>query len=554
MSELKRTLGRIGFYYLLFIINSVLLVNVIPDTFPTRNLTTIFLLFLTFCLIIYYSHRVTSKRGLSLLIKSISWMALLLILFRGIKYSAFANVDILARYSWYFYYIPILLIPLFFFYIALLVSRKEGEKIPKPYFWMLVLTLVFIALILTNDLHQQIFKFQDGFVNWNSDYSHGWLFYVITVWQYSLFVAAIIILVIKCRVSDAKKNVWIILVPALIGALMYILLLIDKVPKINGTSIFEFPETHVFTVAIIIECCMQLGLVPTNSDYGKIFKNLSISAQITDERGNPVYISSSVAPLTKEQFLFPNGERIDDHTILYKMKLPGGYGFYQDDVTELDRINEELVEATEGLEQETELIRLRNELEEQQSKIKQRNILYDKIAKCTQNQSQKISELASIGKSTKDSKKKDECRKKIVLLGSYIKRYANLMLLSQENNQIKLGELKLSISEFLHYLNYYGIPGEFVGDPKESISSDAVLALFETFELAIENNIDSLEGVFVNLYIDKDVRLKLVLENMNYQLPKGTIDNLLEVGISTDIQLEDEVTYIYFKVQKGEKA
>ena len=85
------------------------------------------------------------------------------------------------------------------------------------------------------------------------------------------------------------------------------------------------------------------------------------------------------------------------------------------------------------------------------------------------------------------------------------------------------------------------------------ILKKAVLALFEAFELAIENNIDSLKGVFVNLYIDKDIRLKLVLENMNNQLPKGTISNLLKVGISTDIQVEDEVTYIYFNVQKGEK-
>ena len=553
MKEVKRTLGRIGFYYLLFVINSVLCVNVIPDVFPTRTLSTIFLLFLSFCLVLYYSHRVTSKRGISLLIKAISWMALSLILFRGIKYSAFANVDTLARYSWYFYYIPILLIPLFFFYIAILVSRKDGEKIPKSYFWMLGLTLVFILLILTNDLHQQVFKFQDGFVDWNNNYTHGWLFYVITTWQYSLFIAAVVILVIKCRISEAKRNVWIILIPALIGTLMHVLLLINKVPKINDTLLFEFPETHVFTVAIIIECCMQLGLVPTNSEYGKIFNNLSISAQITDEKGNPVYISSSATPLTKEQFLLPNGTRINEHTILYKMKLPGGYGFYQDDVKELDRINLELEEATEGLEQENELIRLRNELEEKQSKIHQRNILYDKIAKSTQTQSQKISQLAAIGKLTKDTKKKEDCRKKIVLLGSYIKRYANLVLLSQENNQIELGELKLSITEFLHYLNYNGIPGEFVGEPKGSIASDTVLALFEAFEIAVENNIEHLHGVFVNLYQDEDIKFKFVLENMKNPLPNEVIENLSQAGIVSSIKNEEDVTYINLSVLKGEK-
>lgn len=554
MSEVKRTLLRILFYYFLLAINTVFSFDVITNNFPTRNLPTIYLLFLSFCLILYYSHRVTTSKGVPSLIKAISWMALLLILFRGIKYSVVANVDVLARYTWYFYYIPILLIPLFLFYVAILISHKEGEKLSKWYYLFMVITIVFIALILTNDLHQQVFKFQDNFTNWNDDYSRGWLFYVINVWQYSLFIAAIVILVIKCRVSSSRKNVWIILIPALIGTLMYILLLIGKVPKIMDSTIFEFPETHIFTVAIIIECCMQLGLVPTNSEYDKIFKNSSISSQITDQKGNPVYISDNAAPLSNEQFNLPDGSRIAEHTILHKKALPGGYGFWQTDVSEIDRINQELLEANEILEQETELIRLRNELEEQQLKIKQRNLLYDKIAKYSQKQSQRISELAASGKASKNNKKKDECRKRIILLGSYIKRFANLMLLSQENNEIELGELKLSISEYLHYLNYYGIPGEFVGNPNGLVSAPLVLKIFEAFALAIESNIDSVKGVFVSLTIEEDIKLKLVLEKMMNPLDKKTITDLEKIGVKVETIIEDEITYIYFSFAKKEET
>ncbi len=553
MKELKRTLLRMGFYYLLLLVNTVFSFSFINDNFPARNLPTIYLLVLSFCLVLYYSHRLPPKGTTSFLMKSIAWSAVLLILFRSIKYSAFFSVDVLARHTWYFYYVPILVMPLCLFFIALLVSRKQGDRFPIAWIWVVILTGIFILLILTNDLHQQVFKFQEGFVDWNNNYDHGWLFYVINVWQYSLYIAAVVILIVKCRISESKKNAWVILIPATIGAVLYVLLLTGFVPKLFGSTIIEFPEAHIFTIAVVVECCIQLGLVPTNNEYGKIFQNLSISSEVTDEKGNPIYISSSAIPITKEQFELESGSRIEEHTVLYKMKLPGGYGFWQDDMKELDRINEELQDAKEGLEQETELIRLRNELEEQQAKIRQRTILYDKIAEATKRQSQTISELAKKAKASEDAKLKDEYRRRIVLLGAYIKRYANLTLLSQESAMIEVGELKLSIAELLHYLNYYGVPGELVGEAKSSISSDSALAIFEVLELVIEDNLDSIKGVFINLLIEDNVKLKLIVEDMKHPFSKEITEELSKVDVLTDAMVEDDVTYITFSVKKGEK-
>lgn len=553
MKELKKILLRIGFYYLLLAVNAIFSLNFISDSFPTRNLPTIYLLVLSFCLVIYYSHRLPPKGTIPFLMKSIAWSAVLLILLRSIKYSAFSKVDVLSRHTWYFYYVPILVMPLCLFFISLLVSRKKGDHLPKSWLWVVVVTGIFILLILTNDLHQQVFKFQDGFADWNDKYDHGWLFYVINIWQYSLYLAAVTILIIKCRVRESKKNAWTILIPTTIGAVLYILLLTGFVPRIFGSTIIEFPEAHIFTIAIVVECCIQLGLVPTNNEYGKIFQNLSISSEITDEKGNPMYLSSSATPLTKEQFKLESDSRIFEHTVLYKMKLPGGYGFWQDDMKELDRINEELLQAKEDLKQETELIRLRNKLEEQQAKIRQRAILYDNIAERTKRQSQMISELAKKAKASKDVKLKDEYRKRIVLLGAYIKRCANLMLLSEESALIEVGELKISIAELLHYLNYYGVPGELVGEAKSSISAISASAVLEILELIIEDNLDSLNGVFVNLLVEDNFKIKLIVENMIHSLKEEKIEELEALGIDVLITLEDDITYITLSIKKGEQ-
>ena len=551
MNEVKTTLKRMAFYYLLLAINIIPCANVIPDIFPTRNVSTIYLLVLSVCLILYYSHRVSPMGKLSFMMKSLSWMALLMILLRGIKYSAFSKVDILARHTWYFYYVPLLLVPLFLFYISLLIAPKKNARVYKIWYMTLALTVLFIVLVLTNDLHQLVFRFQPKFMNWNNDYSHGYLFYAITFWQYALYLSAIIVLAIKCRISSSKRNVWLILIPFAIGTILNALLITEKMPKLNGSYIIEFPEAIISTVVIVLECCIQLGLIPTNTDYGKLFRHFSISAQITDQKGTPVYISSAAIPLTKELFALKTGSRIGEHTVLHKMEIPGGFGFWQDDMAELDRLNEELADAKEQLAQEAELIRLRNELKERQTKIEQRTLVYDTIAKRTQRQSQQISRLAKTARLSSDDAAKEKCRHHITLLGAYIKRYANLMLLSQESSTIEVGELGLSVSEVLRNLNFCGIPSEFIQNAEGTAPSDAVLAVFEAFETLLETNYSQLKGVFVNLSVQESVLFKMTFENLTERLSEDSARQLLDCGVQSEIKHEDNITYICLTLPKG---
>ena len=552
MKEVKTTLKRMALYYLLLAINILPCANVIADRFPTRNSSTIYLLILSVCLVMYYAHRVVKSGALSLMMRLLSWMGLLLILLRGIKYSAFAEVGVLARHTWYLYYVPMLLMPLLLFYISLLVSPKRDLGIPKGWFWVSVITIILIAFVLTNDSHQLVFSFHPHFENWDNDYTHGWLFYVITVWQYALYLTAIGVLIIKCRISSAKKNAWIMLIPFGIGVGINSLLLSETMPKLNGTQLIQFPEALIFTVAIELECCMQLGLIPTNTDYGKLFQKFSIAAQIADKRGTPIYASSLARPLTAAQFALDDASRIGEHTVLHKMPIPGGFGFWQDDMTALDRLNDELAEAKENLAQEAELIRLRNDLKEKETKIEQRTLVYDTIAKRTQRQSQAISRLAESARQSNDIEFKEASRKQITLLGAYIKRYANLMLLSQEQSVIAVGELGISVSEVLRYLNFCGIPSEFINNADGTVSADTALTVFEAFEALLEANYKSLRGAFVNLSEQGNtVAFKLTLEHATAALSDELEQHLSSAGINCEIFQEEDVSFSCFALPKG---
>ena len=551
MKEVKTALSRMGIYYLLLAINIIPNANLIPDSFPTRNVSAVYLLFLSVCLVLHYAHRVSPTGKLSAMVKALSWMGLLMILLRGVKYSAFSEVGVLARHTWYAYYIPMLLSPTFLFGAALLVSAKDDARIPKLWYGTLALTLVLIGLVLTNDFHQLVFRFRPGFEDWDHSYSRGLLFYFATVWQLLLYPASIIILTVKCRIGSAKRSAWILLIPFAIGIWLLALLFAGKMPL----HIIEFPEALIGTAAVVLEGCMQLGLIPTNTNYGKLFAACSLSAQITDQAGTVVYASPSAAKLTPEQFASPSGSRLDGHTVLQKMPLPGGFGFWQVDMTEQDRLNGELEESGEALKQEAELIRLRGEMKERQAKVEQRTQVYDAIAAHTRAQAQAISALAKTARLSEDAALKESSRNRIVFLGAYIKRYANLMLLSRESGSVSAGELGLSVSELLRYLSFCGIPGDLIRDAECDVPADAALAMFETLESLLEASLPSLRGVFVNLSGQERLTFKITLEGIRDPDALLAADawrnKLRSNGVSAETQQEDNVIFICLTPVKG---
>ena len=86
----------------------------------------------------------------------ISALMVLWILLRSIKFSI-DNMDA-ARWLWYFYYLPMLLIPILSVFVSQSLGKSEDFRLP---WWTKLLylpTLLLLLLVLTNDLHQQVFS------------------------------------------------------------------------------------------------------------------------------------------------------------------------------------------------------------------------------------------------------------------------------------------------------------------------------------------------------------------------------------------------------------
>lgn len=551
MNDVKNCFKWLLFYYLLLAVNT-LLDGIFPDQFPTENICSLHLIFLSVCLIQRYRLRITGQQKQRAAMLAPSYMVFMLLCLRCIKYSVFGNKFVLGRYTWYLYYVPLLMIPTLLFYVALYVYAKDEKQVNRKWSWVAIVSSISILFVVTNDLHQQVFRFQPGFVNWDGDYSYGWIFYVITVWEYMLYLAAIMVLIVKSSIAKIKYHVWPILVPFILGIVNISLLVTDKMPRIDGNHIMEFPEALCFMVVGILECCMQLGMIPTNDNYRGIMELTTVPVQITDFAGKSIYRSGAAKELTEEQFFASGNTRIGEHTILQRIEIPGGFGFWQYDVAEIDRLNEELEETKERLLEETELIRLQNELKEKQKTIEQRNALYDAIAKKIRKQSLSISRIAKEAMAAADTEQKDRYRKQIVLLGAYIKRYANLMIMSSENERIDVGELGLSVAELLRYLNLYGISGEYMNTAVGEISSDKALVIFEAMENLVEKYIEKLKGVYVILSMqDNQPIVKVTLENISADSVESFEVLLGRAGVQMLCEYEDEVGYFSFVPAEG---
>ena len=139
----------------------------------------------------------------------------------------------------------------------------------------------------------------------------------------------------------------------------------------------------------------------------------------------------------------------------------------------------------------------------------------------------------------------------ICFLGAYIKRYANLMLLRENEDMMSTAELGMAIAESLRYLGNVDIPSAYIGNANIKIPTDDVILLYEIFENFVENHLSSLQAVYVKLEESAGIVLKITLEGICAVLDEGAKEKLFRAGIPVTIKYEDEISYIRFRLTKG---
>lgn len=475
--------------------------------------TSVFYFLFAACLTLYFDVRIIERRVRRNLV-GVGAMIILWCVLRAAKYIAFEETGTIARFTWYLYYVPMLVIPQFSLKAALAVGEPEDKKWPVLLLYTRVITIVCIVLVLTNDLHQSVFRFRPSYVNWDFDYSRSLLFWIITVWDYLFFFSSTAVLLHKCRLSASRKLAWIPASYLALGILGLYLLNIGHLPRMWGETIGEFPDMACYTLGGFWVLCIAIGLVPSNKGYEKLLQGTSLATRITDLTYNTAYKSFGAVPMTGAQLAAPGPTPVDENTIVHRSRVSGGYAYWQVDITELNRINLELEEAQEQIEEEAELIRRVNEMKEQRAQIDAKSKAYDRIAVRVLPQSQKIAMLSAEARSNNACF--DRNMHLVAIYAAYIKRISNMMLLASEG-RLKKTELTLALAESVRYLNKAGIPSEVQVDPDESlVDGETLIDIYEKFEILLEQALPTLEALYITF---AENTLKLSFEGTALTVP-----------------------------------
>ncbi|MBR2350291.1 MAG: hypothetical protein IKA77_06695 [Clostridia bacterium] len=494
------------------------------------------------CSSVYY--RVVNKQVRNLLLV-VGALMLFWILSKTIKIEFFPNVtDVAIRYMWYGYYIPMILIPLIGIFITMYIGKPYNYKKPSWTYLFYIPALILLVGIFTNDLHNWAFTFPNGIENFNDDYSYGVLFWITATWFCGLGILFVVLLIRKSKLPGSKKMQKVPLYIICVAIVFWIL---------YATEVIDADLTIIDCLIIIalLESAMQTGLIPINTNYHEIFESTTIPVAIIDNGYVTKYCSGGATSFSKEDMLLTaTGAVSMGNKILSSSPIRGGRVVWQDDVEELNQQRLELDEIHESLAEEGTLIQAENEIKEKQAQADEKSLLYDKVAREVSTQLTKVLGLISIAENEKATKKN---LAQIAIIGTYIKRRGNLILLNNENELVSSSELASAFRESSDNLKLLGISSAFDVIVDGEIPLCDALKAYDLYEEIIEALLEDLSAVFV--------RLKVLHGGVKLTLELGaktqiSMDRLGFIAVSDEVnvELDDEDIFVTLTLGGGVKC
>ena len=439
--------------------------------------------------------RIIQKQALHCMRLTAALMLLWLVL-RTLKYEVVTDLTV-ARYIWYLYYLPMLFIPLLGVYIALSLGKSEKFRLSGKIGALALIPAALFLLVITNDLHQQMFAFDSGVpgVPDNYSYSHGFLYFICLGWIVACMFFSLICLLKKSRIPGGGKKT---IRPFIIGCatVLYGVLYMLGIPAVR----WLFGDMNVMFCllsAAIYESCIRCRMIQSNTGYVELFEATTLAACIADRNGDIVLRSrpageDMVCPKEGLQILRPNGIRISSAPI------NGGYAVWQDNVRPLielrTKLSENKTEIKNNKEKLQEAYLVRKKLHE----LTEKNRIYDEIETRYGKQITRIGQLLKQCEGAEPVEIQN-LMKRILLLGTYIKRSANLYFLSLEYDFLPQQELRLTVDEAVRVLTVCGTECSVVYHTTKPMLSEEVMRLFDLLKTVAETTINGLQSLFISV-------------------------------------------------------
>ena len=414
---------------------------------------------------------------------------------------------------WYLYYIPMILIPTFGLSATLLMDGEEKKTTKWITGILLFFSVVLIVCVLTNDLHQRVFRFEGPVPYSDKNYSYGILFMLIQLWIIACLVIMEILLVKKSRIPD-RKRFWLPVIPGLLllGWNIANLLGLPFVKTFAG----DMTAICCLLMAAIFQGCILCGLIQTNSRYFELFQATGgLDAEITDDSFRRYYFSGEFPELSKDlrDSIIAKSSVQERGIRINHLPVKGGHLFWSEDISVLLDQYQDIQEQQEELTARNQLLRKTYKKEADRRKLEEQNRLLNIIQSQTSRQYELLSHYMEKLEQTDSREEYELILSKIVVVGTYLKRWKNLMLTrySSREDSLTMADLKQSLAESCENLKLCEIKAAyFVQDKENQLRADDVLKCYDFFEWLVEQLFDVMNSVFFRVtHIEEKLQISV---------------------------------------------
>lgn len=414
---------------------------------------------------------------------------------------------------WYLYYIPMILIPTFGLSATLLMDGEEKKTTKWITSILLFFSVVLIVCVLTNDLHQQVFRFEGPIPYSDKNYSYGILFMLIQFWIIACLVIMEILLVKKSRIPD-RKRFWLPVIPGLL-LLGWNIANLLRLPFIK-TFAGDMTAICCLFMAAIFQGCILCGLIQTNSRYFELFQATGgLDAEITDNSFRRYYFSGEFPELSKDlrDSIIAKSSVQERGIRINHLPVKGGHLFWSEDISVLLDQYQDIQEQQEELTARNQLLRKTYKKEAERRKLEEQNRLLNIIQSQTSRQYELLSHYMEKLEQTESREEYELILSKIVVVGTYLKRRKNLMLTrySSREDSLTMADLKQSLAESCENLKLCEIKAAyFVQDKEKQLRADDVLKCYDFFEWLVEQLFDVMNSVFFRVtHIEEKLQISV---------------------------------------------
>ena len=414
---------------------------------------------------------------------------------------------------WYLYYIPMILIPTFGLSATLLMDGEEKKTTKWITGILLFFSVILIICVLTNDLHQQVFRFEGPVPYSDKNYSYGILFMLIQFWIIACLVIMEILLVKKSRIPD-RKRFWLPVIPGLL-LLGWNIANLLRLPFIK-TFAGDMTAICCLLMAAIFQGCILCGLIQTNSRYFELFQATGgLDAEITDNSFRRYYFSGEFPELSKDlrDSIIAKSSVQERGIRINHLPVKGGHLFWSEDISVLLDQYQDIQEQQEELTARNQLLRKTYKKEAERRKLEEQNRLLNIIQSQTSRQYELLSHYMEKLEQTESREEYELILSKIVVVGTYLKRRKNLMLTrySSREDSLTMADLKQSLAESCENLKLCEIKAAyFVQDKEKQLRADDVLKCYDFFEWLLEQLFDVMNSVFFRVtHIEEKLQISV---------------------------------------------